>query len=97
MPESGVLLVEQRVRDALEFADRAYVPCRGARWSFPGLAAEIAGRIDEIERTYLELVRPLPAKRTRRPQDSPGCEPTAQHRCVVGRHRCPPVPPVSRC
>jgi branched-chain amino acid transport system ATP-binding protein len=50
---AGVLLVEQRVRDALEFADRAYV-LSGGRVVISGPAAEIAGRIDEIERTYLD-------------------------------------------
>ena len=50
---AGVLLVEQRVRDALEFADRAYV-LSGGRVVISGPAAEIAGRMDEIERTYLD-------------------------------------------
>ncbi len=50
---SGVLLVEQRVRDALEFADRAYVLSNGSV-VISGPASEIAGRIDEIERTYLD-------------------------------------------
>ena len=50
---AGVLLVEQRVRDALEFADRAYVLSNG-RVVISGPASEIAGRIDEIERTYLD-------------------------------------------
>jgi branched-chain amino acid transport system ATP-binding protein len=50
---TGVLLVEQRVRDALEFADRACV-ISGGSVVISGSAAEIAGRIDEIERTYLD-------------------------------------------
>jgi branched-chain amino acid transport system ATP-binding protein len=50
---AAVLLVEQRVRDALEFADRAYV-LSGGQVVISGPAAEIAGRIDEIERTYLD-------------------------------------------
>jgi branched-chain amino acid transport system ATP-binding protein len=50
---AGVLLVEQRVRDALEFADRAYV-LSGGQVVISGSATEIAGRIDEIERTYLD-------------------------------------------
>jgi branched-chain amino acid transport system ATP-binding protein len=50
---AGVLLVEQRVRDALEFADRAYVLSDG-RVVISGSASELAGRIDEIERTYLD-------------------------------------------
>jgi branched-chain amino acid transport system ATP-binding protein len=49
----GVLLVEQRVRDALEFADRAYVISNGTV-VISGSASEIAGRIEEIERTYLD-------------------------------------------
>jgi branched-chain amino acid transport system ATP-binding protein len=57
---SGVLLVEQRVRDALGVADRAYVINSG-QVAISGSASEIAGRIEEIESTYLassELVRP---------------------------------------
>jgi branched-chain amino acid transport system ATP-binding protein len=57
---AGVLLVEQRVRDALEVADRAYVISNG-QVAIAGTAAEIGGRIEEIESTYLassELVRP---------------------------------------
>ena len=50
---TGVLLVEQRVRDALEFADRAYV-LSGGTVVISGSASEIAGRMDEIERTYLD-------------------------------------------
>jgi branched-chain amino acid transport system ATP-binding protein len=48
-----VLLVEQRVRDALEFADRAYIISNGSV-VLSGTASEIAGRMDEIERTYLD-------------------------------------------
>jgi branched-chain amino acid transport system ATP-binding protein len=50
---TGVLLVEQRVRDALEFADRAYIISDGSV-VLSGTASEIAGRMDEIERTYLD-------------------------------------------
>jgi branched-chain amino acid transport system ATP-binding protein len=50
---AGVLLVEQRVRDALEFADRAYVISNGSV-VISGTASEIAGRMDEIERAYLD-------------------------------------------
>jgi len=50
---AGVLLVEQRVRDALEFADRACV-LSGGSTVISGPAAEIAGSIDEIERAYLD-------------------------------------------
>jgi branched-chain amino acid transport system ATP-binding protein len=49
---TGVLLVEQHVRDALEVADRAYVLSLG-RVVLSGPASELAGRIEEIERTYL--------------------------------------------
>jgi branched-chain amino acid transport system ATP-binding protein len=49
---TGVLLVEQRVRDALEVADRAYVISNGVV-ALSGSASEMAGRIEEIERTYL--------------------------------------------
>jgi len=50
---SGVLLVEQRVRDALEFADRAYVISNGTV-VLSGSAAEIGSRIEEIESAYLD-------------------------------------------
>jgi branched-chain amino acid transport system ATP-binding protein len=56
---AGVLLVEQRVRDALEVADRVYVISNG-RVAISGSASEIAGRIEEIESAYLassELVK----------------------------------------
>jgi branched-chain amino acid transport system ATP-binding protein len=49
---AGVLLVEQRVRDALEVADRAYVISNGVV-ALSGPAREMADRIEEIERTYL--------------------------------------------
>jgi ABC-type branched-subunit amino acid transport system ATPase component len=48
----GVLLVEQHVRQALEFADRAYVMRRG-RIELTGGAAELGSRLGEIEETYL--------------------------------------------
>jgi branched-chain amino acid transport system ATP-binding protein len=49
---AGVLLVEQRVRDALKVADRAYV-ISGGQVAVSGTASELAGRIEEIESTYL--------------------------------------------
>jgi branched-chain amino acid transport system ATP-binding protein len=49
---AGVLLVEQRARDALAVADRAYVISRG-QVAVSGSASELAGRIEEIESTYL--------------------------------------------
>jgi branched-chain amino acid transport system ATP-binding protein len=49
---AGVLLVEQRARDALRVADRAYVISNG-QVAVSGSASELAGRIEEIESTYL--------------------------------------------
>jgi branched-chain amino acid transport system ATP-binding protein len=49
---TGVLLVEQHVRKAMQYADRVYVMRRG-RIELTGTAAEMRGRIDEIEQTYL--------------------------------------------
>ncbi|MFI7667583.1 ABC transporter ATP-binding protein [Nocardia sp. NPDC049526] len=48
----GVLLVEQQIRNALAVADRAYVLRRG-RVVLQGPAAELRGRIGEIEASYL--------------------------------------------
>jgi branched-chain amino acid transport system ATP-binding protein len=48
----GVLLVEQHVRKALRYADRAYVMRRG-RIEMEGNAAEMRGRLAEIEDSYL--------------------------------------------
>jgi len=48
----GVLLVEQHVRNALQYADRVCVMQRG-RIVLRGPAAEMAERIDEIEQSYL--------------------------------------------
>jgi branched-chain amino acid transport system ATP-binding protein len=48
----GVLLVEQQIRNALAVADRAYVLRRG-RVALEGPAAELRGRIGEIEASYL--------------------------------------------
>jgi branched-chain amino acid transport system ATP-binding protein len=49
---TGILLVEQHVRQALEIADRVYVMQRG-RIVMSGTGEEVHGRIDEIEATYL--------------------------------------------
>ena len=49
---TAVLLVEQHVRKALEFCDRAYVMHRG-RIELSGSAGELLGRLDEIEDRYL--------------------------------------------
>jgi len=49
---TAVLLVEQHVRKALEYCDRAYVMHRG-RIELSGSAAELTGRLDEIEDRYL--------------------------------------------
>jgi branched-chain amino acid transport system ATP-binding protein len=48
----GVVLVEQHVRSALQVADRIYILQRG-RCVLEGTAAEMRGRLDEIEATYL--------------------------------------------
>jgi ABC-type branched-subunit amino acid transport system ATPase component len=49
---AAVLLVEQHVRKALRYADRAYVMRRG-RIELSGTAAELRSRITEIEDHYL--------------------------------------------
>jgi branched-chain amino acid transport system ATP-binding protein len=49
---TGILLVEQHVRQALHVADRVYVMQRG-RIVMSGSGEEVRGRIDEIEATYL--------------------------------------------
>jgi branched-chain amino acid transport system ATP-binding protein len=49
---TGVLLVEQHVRQALGIADRVYVMQRG-HIVMDGTVAEMRGRIDELEATYL--------------------------------------------
>jgi branched-chain amino acid transport system ATP-binding protein len=49
---TGVLLVEQQVRNALEVADRAYV-LSGGRVALEGTATDLRDRIHEIEQTYL--------------------------------------------
>jgi branched-chain amino acid transport system ATP-binding protein len=49
---AGVLLVEQHVRKALEFADRVYVMARG-EIRFEGTAREALENISQIEESYL--------------------------------------------
>jgi branched-chain amino acid transport system ATP-binding protein len=49
---TGVLLVEQHARHALEIADRGYVLLRG-NIDLHGSGAELLGRLGEIERRYL--------------------------------------------
>ena len=49
---TAVLLVEQHLRKALQYADRVYVMRRG-RIALTGTAAEMADRLDEIEGTFL--------------------------------------------
>jgi branched-chain amino acid transport system ATP-binding protein len=53
---TGILLVEQHVRQALHIADRVYLMQRG-RIVMSGTADEVRGRIDEIEATYLSGAR----------------------------------------
>jgi branched-chain amino acid transport system ATP-binding protein len=54
---TGVLLVEQHVRKALEYADRVYVMRRG-RIELSGSAAEMKNRLGEIEDRYLAGAAP---------------------------------------
>jgi branched-chain amino acid transport system ATP-binding protein len=56
---TGILLVEQHVRQALNIADRVYVMQRG-RIVMNGTADEVHGRLDEIEATYLSGDRDQP-------------------------------------
>jgi len=49
---TGVLLVEQHVRQALAVADRVYVMQRG-NIVISGTVDDVRGRLDEIEATYL--------------------------------------------
>lgn len=51
---TGVLLVEQHVRQALKYADRAYVMRRGVV-ELEGTAKDLAARIDEIEASYFAV------------------------------------------
>jgi branched-chain amino acid transport system ATP-binding protein len=55
---AAVLLVEQHVRKALKYADRAYVMRRG-RIELSGTAAELRARISEIEDQYLSTGAPV--------------------------------------
>jgi branched-chain amino acid transport system ATP-binding protein len=54
---TAVLLVEQHVRQALRYADRAYVMRRG-RIELSGTAADLRSRIQEIEDSYLTSSAP---------------------------------------
>jgi ABC-type branched-subunit amino acid transport system ATPase component len=54
----GVLLVEQHVRKALEYSDRAYVMNRG-HLAFGGTAAELSERWADITESYLSHENPL--------------------------------------
>jgi branched-chain amino acid transport system ATP-binding protein len=49
---TAVVLVEQHVRQALKYADRAYVMRRGVI-EISGTATDLASRIDEIEASYM--------------------------------------------
>jgi branched-chain amino acid transport system ATP-binding protein len=49
---TGVLLVEQHARKALEIATHGYVLCRGAV-NLAGTGRELLGRDDEVRRAYL--------------------------------------------
>jgi branched-chain amino acid transport system ATP-binding protein len=49
---TGVLLVEQHVRKALQYTDRGYVIRRG-RIVLSGSSAELQGQLSEIEDSYL--------------------------------------------
>jgi branched-chain amino acid transport system ATP-binding protein len=55
---TAVLLVEQHVRKALRYADRAYVMRRG-RIELSGSAAELRARIHDIEDHYLSTGTPV--------------------------------------
>jgi branched-chain amino acid transport system ATP-binding protein len=50
--DTAVLLVEQHVRKALQFCDRAYVMHRG-RIELSGSSSDLQGRLSEIEDRYL--------------------------------------------
>ena len=60
---TGVLIVEQHVRQALHIADRVYVMQRG-RIVMSGTAEEVRGRIDEVEATYLSNQEPRAERST---------------------------------
>ena len=65
----GVLLVEQHVRKALEYADRVYVLARG-RLQLSVPVEEARARIADIEQTYL-------SERSLAENDEPGAAPAA--------------------
>lgn len=67
---TGVLLVEQHVRKALQYADRAYVMRRG-RIELSGDARDLRGRLAEIEESYLTTGI---AKAEEVPEEVPGEE-----------------------
>ena len=60
---TAVLLVEQHVRQALRYADRAYVMRRG-RIALSGSATELGGRLAEIEDSYLASAPHAPHRPT---------------------------------
>lgn len=59
---TAVLLVEQHVRKALNYCDRAYVMHRG-RVELEGSASDLLGRIGEIEDRYLAAAAGTPDPR----------------------------------
>lgn len=60
---TAILLVEQHVRQALRYADRAYVMRRG-RIELSGRAEDLRARITEIEDSYLTTSVPVPGATT---------------------------------
>jgi branched-chain amino acid transport system ATP-binding protein len=66
----GALLVEQHVSQVLKVADRAYVMRRG-RVVLSGTAAEIRGRVDEIEDSYISDAQSAPEEASSDRSDRP--------------------------